>query len=465
MPDKSIRISSTAGDGIQKLERSKLQRRVELNDDGGSSIKSIIMLVIIIVLIAITGAYVIKNLQPTNNNTAEEPTPVPSPTPMDTAGVMIGRSVEQDLFDDYKVENKTYTDEDTTLEGNEAAEFEVDRFVAQPYESFYRIEIDFEKAELEESQELLNPELVTDPAEQVTTGTGAETEETDTESEETDAQATVYNDIPHTVINYRNRDTGSEQIQVTFSNMFVEDSETVNRMDTYPITNSSLEQINYNPMISENGELSIVFELADYVGYHVQVDENKIVLDIEEAETRTNEEEPTPAVSPEEEDPSVSVTPGASPSVAVSPTPAASPTPAPTGVPTTSETFTMNVQPQNVTANTKARISGYTFDDTTDAFLYQLKLAGDQIPRISSRLNANNTLEVKIEELSFDGLTKDGKAFTDFTTKGVKDVLTMDVSFGGTTSTYVYTLSGKKNYDIYIEEVDGENRIFIEISH
>ena len=113
----------------------------------------------------------------------------------------------------------------------------------------------------------------------------------------------------------------------------------------------------------------------------------------------------------------------------------------------------------------KAWISGYTYDDTPEEFIYQLKLAGTEVPKVSSRMTGENKLEVKIEEISYDGLTKDGKAFTDFSGKGVKDLLTMDVSFGGTTSNYTYSLTEKKNYSIALEQIEAENRIVIRVKH
>jgi hypothetical protein len=193
--------------------------------------------------------------------------------------------------------------------------------------------------------------------------------------------------------------------------------------------------------------------------YNIQVVDNKVIVDVEEKEKRGGE-----VVIP-----TVSVTPEVSPAANASVTPFASPTikpsTTPTQTPAVSSSFKVDVQPQNITSASKARISGYTFDDTTNKFIYYLKLAGTEIPRVSTRMNADNTLEMKIEELSFDGLTKDGKGFTDFSKKGVKDILAMNLTFGGTTSNYVFTLTAKKNYNVTVQNIEGVNTIVLEIMH
>lgn len=446
MNEKNIRIGSSVSEGVQKLDRSKLQRKIEIsNEDGASSIKSIIMLVVIIVLVAITGAYVVKNLQPTTPSSDEvEPTETVAPTPLPTQAAVVGEEIKNDASDPYPVVNKTFTDADSNLKGDPSMEYELSKFATQPYNSFYRLEFDFDSA-----LAVIEDTIVEDnKVETATTGSGGQTEEVVKDE-------VINKQIPSTTINYRYRQTGREQIELVFTGMvetLTKLSDVLGTQSTFAIFNSSVKEISYTPI--DNGELTFIVSLNDYVKYNSQVIGNKLIIDIEESKERVNE--PIASLVPSME-PSATISPVASPSVV--------PSKVPTNVPTTSTSFTFDIESKNITSTAKARISGYTFDDTPDAFIYQLKLAGTEVPKVSSRLTEDNKIEVKIEDLSYDGLTKDGKAFTNFTEKGVKDILTMDVSFGGTTSNYVYSLTEKKNYKVSLEEVDGENRITISISH
>lgn len=446
MVEKNIRVASTSTDGVQKLDRSKLQRKIDYAgaDDGASSIKSIIMLVIVIVLVAITGAYVVKNLQPSTTPDGDAtPTPVASENPGNiVASMTISETVEQDMFDEYKVEGKTYTDNDASVGGDDKSEFEMANFEAQPYETFYRVQFDFDKIAVANEAGV----------EVTSTGTGSS------------ADGKIYNDTPSFEVNYRNRNSGFEQIEVVFSNITEDDIKLTDIFGTdmsFSINNSSVSELSYKPI--EDGELVFVIDLADFMKYHVQVVDNKVILDVQEKETRSSGATPAVSVTPSASG-TVSPTPMASTTPITSPTIKPSITPA-TTLPVSDGTFKVDVQPQNITASTKARIASYTFDDTTNKFIYYLRLAGTEIPKVSSRMNADGTLEMKVEEVSFDGLTKDGRGFTDFSKKGAKDVKAMNLTFGGTTSNYVFTLTGKKNHKISIQNIEGTNNIVLEIMH
>ena len=448
MNEKNIRISSTSSDVVQKLDRSKLQKKVEIpGDESASSIKSIIMLVIIIVLVAITGAYVVKNLQPTppapvTPENGADTTPTPLPTEEELK--LIGELVMSDAADQYIVEKKVYTDTDTKFKGDPAKEYQLSNFFAQPYESFYRLEFDFSpgKKATEDKPESADPVEI----ETATTNTGSELKE----SVDVDDKDVMIPGIPSTTVNYRYRQTGREQIELVFSGMNQTATELANIMGadtTLEIFNSSIKDISYSAM---DDEITVTVILNAYVKYYAQVKANKLVLDISEADKRSAEPIASPTISP---------------SVAASASVIPSPTKLVTQVPAASSEYKLDVESKNITQAMKARISGYTYDDTPEEFIYQLKLAGREVPKVSSRMTAENKLEVKIEELSYDGLTKDGRAFTNFTDKSVKDILTMDVTFGGTTSTYIYSMTKKLNYKVTLEQVDGENRIMIRISH
>ncbi|MBP9758657.1 hypothetical protein KBD45_03105 [Candidatus Dojkabacteria bacterium] len=450
MNEKNIHIGSSITEGVQKLDRSKLQRKIEIsNEDGASSIKSIIMLVVIIVLVAITGAYVVKNLQPTTPATDDvKPTQTVTPTPIPTPIQVVMENIKNDTSDPYPVTNKVYGVDDTSLKGDSSMEYELSKFVTQPYNTFYRLEFDFTSAAV------IIDDIIEDDTdvETVTTGSGAETDEVKKDD-------ITYKGIPSTTINYRYRETGREQIEIVFTGITGNITtllDVLGTESTFAIFNSSVKEISYTPI--DNGEMTFIVSLNDYAKYNSQVVGNKLIIDIEESKERVSEPVATAIPSV---DPSGTVTPVTSPVLS----PSATPSKVPTNVPTTSASFTSNIESKNITASAKARISGYTFDDTSDEFIYQLKLAGTEVPKVSSRLTGDNKIEVKIEDLSYDGLTKDGKAFTDFTEKGVKDILTMDVAFGGTTSNYVYSLTEKKNFKVALEQVDGENRIVISISH
>lgn len=448
MNEKNIRISSASSDVAQKLDRSKLQKKVEIpGDESASSIKSIIMLVIIIVLVAITGAYVVKNLQPTppapvtpENGTDITPTPLPTVEELK----LVGEIVMSDAADQYIVEKKVYTDTDTKFKGDPAKEYQLSKFFAQPYESFYRLEFDFSsgKKATEDKPESADPVEI----ETATTNTGSELKE----SVDVDDKDVMTPGVPSTTVNYRYRQTGREQIELVFSGMNQTATELANIMGadtTLEIFNSSIKDISYAAM---DDEITVTVTLNAYVKYYAQVKANKLVLDISEADKRSAEPIASTTISP---------------SVAASASVIPSPTKLVTQVPAASSEYKLDVEPKNITPAMKARISGYTYDDTPEEFIYQLKLAGTEVPKVSSRMTAENKLEVKIEELSYDGLTKDGKAFTDFNGKGVKDLLTMDVSFGGTTSNYTYSLTEKKNYSIALEQIEAENRIVIRVKH
>jgi hypothetical protein len=443
MVEKNIRVASASTDGVQKLDRSKLQRKIDYsgNEDGASSIKSIIMLVIVIVLVAITGAYVVKNLQPSNDTSNNlTPTPEVSITPQaNNVAMVINEDVEKDMFDEFKLEGKTYTNMDSSVGGDSKSEFELANFETQPFESFYRLVFDFDKVNIAENTEEVSV---------ATSGTGSS------------ADGKIYTDIPSVDVNYRNRNSGFEQIEIIFSNITEDDiklTDIFGSSMSFVIKDSSVSEISYKDL--KDGELVFVLDLVDFMKYNIQVVDNKVIVDVEEKEKRGGE-----VVTP-----IVSVTPEVSPAANASVTPVASPTikpsTTPTQTPAVSSSFKVDVQPQNITSASKARISGYTFDDTTSKFTYYLKLAGVEVPRVSTRMNADNTLEMKIEELSFDGLTKDGKGFTDFSKKGVKDILAMNLTFGGTTSNYVFTLNSKKNYKVSVQNIEGVNTIVLEIMH
>lgn len=133
----------------EKLDRTKLHSTIskpEMPEEG--SLRAIIILIVVIVFVAVGGAFFIKSLQ---NRVVEDEPSQQTPTEITTmsreedseqnrvADQIIMKEVASDSDAQDLLEIEQFSQEDQTLENENASLYTLASLLAQPYESFYRI--------------------------------------------------------------------------------------------------------------------------------------------------------------------------------------------------------------------------------------------------------------------------------------------------------------------------------------
>ncbi|MBD3363441.1 hypothetical protein GF362_07020 [Candidatus Dojkabacteria bacterium] len=434
MPEKKSKKTSKkkSSDKAKKLDRSKLHH-ISLNDKNSdpeeNSLRVIIVLIVVIILVAVGGAYFVKNIQkqneqPENVNEDQNQNEVvdlndidtEDPKPLNLEPTLEDIVINDVVEEDEKAENAP-NDEDFITESYEISnetetEYILESVKVQPYETFLRVNFTF------------NNET--------------------TESEEK---------VPYVYANFR--DIVSE-IEISFDKT-IGDNSGFEDGDTLVLEDSVMSSIVKS---RRSSEMKLIYQLkiSEITGYYLQVVDNQIILDIKEPEPRevgvavldVDEEEVTEEsatdeqdmeeetdseeedVSEEEED-TVEITEG-------------------------SKQITSSVE-GNV-----AGIKGYSYDDTSEAFIYRLLLSNDKIPNVTSSIGSDGKVTIKIKNLSLDAVATDEEAsYVDFVPNGVIGVQSVSASHSGGTSTYEFTMDSKMDYKVELS--DAKDKILIKFMH
>ncbi|MCA9385013.1 hypothetical protein KC717_00025 [Candidatus Dojkabacteria bacterium] len=409
----------------KKLDRARLHNRGEIDasDDGGS-LRAIIILVIIIVAVAVGGAFLVRSIQNSRLNQEQDDTVTdadvtPTPTPEDEeldepdlSDQILSSDVLPDSEAEFVTEESDYITEDTQFEGDEEATFALSSVVGQPYETFYRLVFTFDSPD--------SPEIM----------------------------------VPPTDVNYRNI---SQEVEVSFLNT-TEDTSGIEIGQSVVAKNSTFSSLVKSARSTEDVVIYKI-QFNESTSYAAQIHENEFILDIFEVdplsandtedlddddttllEDEDSEDEDQDDVEDEDTSSSSSIGSGSKTEIAGS-------------------------------GDSMGAISGFSFFDSSDKFTYQLKLADENVPKITSSVEEDDdevVITFVIEDIRFDALPKDGVGYRDFTEGGVTNMSELNIRHAGNKSEYAFSMKEEAEYTIYIddskEEFD-ENRIIIEFMH
>ncbi len=422
---KEEELSKIAGERKITLDKGKMKGIGEEIDGGGNggSVKLVIFIIVIILLLAVAGALVYKNMKSgvleSDDNTEDvniispEASLEGEPGVVEEEGEIKNFVVNTELLDAEEAESfgeeEDYTNEDQNIEttGEDEEEYDLAKITAQPYTKFYRVEFEFDSA---------------------TDGT-----------------------VPETAVSFRGI---LKEVELMFMNT-VDVASDLNPGESVEINDSVVTELLKSPK-SDDATAVYKIKMSTESKYLINVVEDKVIVDVLELEEKSLEEEVVEEEENEEQNGEDQ-----------------------NEIEETEKENEENKEEKESEigdvkqkvdikgSGSKAAISGFTYEDTSEAFVYQLKLAGSDVPKVSSsaeKTAAGYKINLTIENLSSDGLTSDGKAYTDFAANGVVNVESMEVDFSGGVSRYTYTTSKPSEYSVYLDEDSySENRIIIEI--
>lgn len=426
-------IKSTGTKKTIKLDHSRLKGELESGGGEKGAIRSIIVLTLVVILVALGSIYFLKNFNlPTNNEPVEETeeievteTPTPTPTPTVTKKIEPKSELKPDSEAEYAPTEEEYTDENITLDNKTNTEYTLKKISLQPYETFYRVMFEFMTNE--EDSKSMTPKTETN---YLKTPNIFEISFAKVVSDSSDYMLDKEVELMDSVVNLITKIGSSEDDTVAYRLNFDESTQYyLHAEEEYIVLDiQELEPRTYEEESDSDEDMKDEEEIGE---------EEEGDMKEEEDEEDMNEEEDEDVEKDEEE-----------------------PTPTPTKVSTPGK--------KEISSDETGLVAGvkqYAYDDYSDRFEYHLKLSNEKIPNVKSSASSGKVV-FTVENLVFDGIAGTEYGNVDFSAEGVKDVLSVSSKFSEGKSSYEFEIESGTKYDVKLDDTNfGEKRIIFSFYH